>query len=280
MRLGAARFVAGETLEDCLGVVRRLNAEGLAASVTPLGEGVSDDAGATAAVATYAHILGRIAEERLDANVGLKLTNVGLAFDEATALANAARIARLAAAVPALMRIDMEESTTVDATLRVYRALRVEGHDNLEIALQAYLYRCADDLAALLPLRPVVRLVKGAYLEAPSVAYPRKRDVDANYVRLVEEALRGGACVAVATHDERIVEHAIRYAFRHDVPFDRLQFQMLYGVRHELQRDLARRGFRVLVSVPYGPEWYAYFMRRLAERPANLLFLLRNVVRA
>jgi proline dehydrogenase len=173
----------------------------------------------------------------------------------------------------------MEESAHVDATLRIYRRLREEGHANVGTVLQSYLYRSEDDLASLLPLAPNLRLVKGAYLEPPEVAYPEKRDVDAAYVRLLEASLGGEGFTAVATHDESLIEHAIAFTRERGIPKERFQFQMLYGVRPRLQLDLVARGYDVLVATPFGPQWYRYLMRRLAERPANLLFLLRNLVR-
>ena len=173
----------------------------------------------------------------------------------------------------------MEESARVEPTLRIYRRLREAGHDNVGAVLQSYLYRSEADLAALLPLAPNLRLVKGAYLEPPEVAYPEKSDVDAAYVRLLETALTGGGFTAIATHDERLIEHAIAFTKEREIPRERFQFQMLYGVRPALQLDLVRRGYAVLVAAPYGPDWYRYLMRRLAERPANVLFLLRNLIR-
>jgi proline dehydrogenase len=177
------------------------------------------------------------------------------------------------------VRIDMEESTFVEPTLRIYERLRDAGHANVGVVLQSYLYRAPADLERLLPRTPNVRIVKGAYLEPASVAYPEKRDVDAAYLRLVERALRGGAYVAVATHDERIIRHVQRFAAREGIERDRFEFQMLYGVRPALQRRLAHEGYKVLVATPFGPEWYPYLMRRLAERPANVLFFLRNLFR-
>ncbi len=173
----------------------------------------------------------------------------------------------------------MEQSAFVDPTLRIYRRLREDGLDNVGTVLQAYLYRSEDDLAGLSPLSPNLRIVKGAYLEPAEIAYPKKSDVDAAYIRLMEASLRGGGFTAIATHDERIIEHAIRFADEHDIGRDRFQFQMLYGVRPRLQQDLAARGFQVLVATPYGPEWYPYLMRRLGERPANMLFFVRNLLR-
>jgi proline dehydrogenase len=173
----------------------------------------------------------------------------------------------------------MEESAFVDETLAIYRRLRDAGHENVGVVLQSYLYRSEADLAALLPLRPNLRLVKGAYLEPPERAYPKKSDVDAAYVRLLERSLREASFTAVATHDERLIEHAIAFAEREGVGRERFQFQMLYGVRPRLQLDLVRRGFSVLIATPYGPDWYRYLMRRLAERPANVLFFARSLLR-
>lgn len=275
MRLGAGRFVAGETLDDCVPVLRSLNGRGLLANTTLLGEGVRDEGEARAVVAEYETVISRLADEGLRANVALKLTHLGLELDEDLAYENVKRLV----AHGSFIRIDMEQSAFVDATLRIYRRLREDGLENVGTVLQAYLYRSEEDLAGLLPLRPNLRIVKGAYLEPPEIAYPQKSDVDAAYVRLVETSLMGGGFTAIATHDERIVEHAIRFAEEHDIARDRFQFQMLYGVRPRLQQDLAARGFQVLVATPYGPEWYPYLMRRLGERPANMLFFVRNLLR-
>jgi proline dehydrogenase len=273
MRLGAGRFVAGETLDECTHVLRSLNERGVAANTTLLGEGVHDEREAAAVVSAYEEVIDRIAG--MKANVALKLTHLGLELGEELAYANVKRLVERGS----FIRIDMEQSAFVDATLRIYRRLREEGLDNVGTVLQAYLYRSEADLVALLPLRPNLRLVKGAYLEPADVAYPDKADVDAAYVRLLEAMLAGGGYTAVATHDERLIEHAIRFAEAHGIARDRFQFQMLYGVRPRLQQDLAARGYDVLVATPYGPEWYPYLMRRLGERPANLLFFVKNLIR-
>jgi proline dehydrogenase len=278
-RLGAARFVAGETLDDAVPVLRRLNADGLLTNTTLLGEGVRDEAETQAVAALYRGVLDRIHAEGLRTNVALKLTHLGLTIDEEIAFRNVAELVEHAGGLDNFIRIDMEESWHVDATLRIYRRLRESGHENVGAVLQSYLFRSEDDLAGLLPLAPNVRLVKGAYLESAEVAYPQKRDVDAAYVRLLETSLCGEGFTAAATHDETIIEHAISFARERGIPNDRFQFQMLYGVRPRLQLELVRRGYDVLVATPYGPDWYRYLMRRLAERPANLLFLLRNLVR-
>jgi proline dehydrogenase len=275
MRFGAGRFVAGETLDECIAVLHRLNDQGLHANTTLLGEGVLEPSQTEAVVAAYSEVIERIASEGLRANVALKLTHLGLEIDEELAYANIRRLLELGSFV----RIDMEQSQFVDATLRTYRRLREDGFDNVGTVLQAYLYRTPDDLESLLPLAPNLRLVKGAYLEPEQVAHPRKVDVDAVYQRLLERMLEAGGHTAVATHDERLIDHTIRFAEARGIAKDRFEFQMLYGVRPQLQLDLVRRGFKVLVATPYGPEWYPYLMRRLGERPANLLFFLKNTLR-
>jgi proline dehydrogenase len=279
MRLGAARFVAGETLDQLVPVLRRLNDQGLLTNTTLLGEGVGSAEETRAVVAAYRDVLDRIHAESLETNVALKLTHLGLVVDEQLAYENVAALVQHAAGLENFVRIDMEESRFVDATLRIYRRLREAGHDNTGTVLQSYLYRSESDLASLLDLRPNLRLVKGAYLEPPELAYPDKADVDAALARLIERSLREGGFTAVATHDERLIERTIEFAEREGIPRDRLQFQLLYGVRPQLQLDLVRRGFAVLVATPFGPDWYRYLMRRLAERPANTFFFLRNLVR-
>jgi len=279
MRLGGSRFVAGETVDACVGVLRSLNEQGLHANTTLLGEGVRDEAAAAAVAEEYLALVDRLADEELRANVALKLTHLGLELGEEVAYGNVRRVVERAQERRTFVRIDMEQSTFVDATLRTYRRLRDEGLSAVGAVLQAYLYRTEHDLEELLPLQPNLRLVKGAYLEPPDVAYPKKADVDAAYVRLLETMLRGGGYTAIATHDEAIIEHALSFAEKHAVPRDTFELQMLYGVRQQLQLDLAARGYKVLVATPYGPEWYPYLMRRLGERPANALFLLRNLAR-
>ena len=281
MHLGASRFVAGEALDDCVPVLRGLNGRGMKANTTLLGEGVVNAGHADGATRAYEAIVARLAAEELDANIALKLTHLGLTIDAEAAYRNLERVLRAAADVGMFIRIDMEESRWVDDTLGIYRRLRAAGFDNVGTVLQSYLYRSADDLEALLPLEPNLRIVKGAYLEEPDVAMPAKRDVDENYTRLVERSLRAGAYTAVATHDTAIITHVIRFAQREGIDVaGNFEFQLLYGVRERLQASLARRGYPVLVATPFGPEWYPYLMRRLAERPANVLFFLRNVLSA
>jgi proline dehydrogenase len=279
LRLGASRFVAGETLDACVEVVRGLNDQGLYANTTLLGEDVMDEGEARAVADDYVTILERLEAESLRCNVALKLTHLGLDLDEELAYENVERLVERAGELGNFIRIDMEHSALVDPTLRIYRRLREAGPANVGTVLQSYLYRTPDDLESLLPLSPNLRLVKGAYLEPETVAYPRKQDVDAAYLRLVRRSLAGGGYTAIATHDEQAIEDALAFAERKGIGRDRFELQMLYGVRPQLQLDLAARGYKVLVATPYGPEWFPFFTRRLAERPANLVFVARNLAR-
>jgi proline dehydrogenase len=279
MRLGAARFVAGETLDECVAVLRRLAAQGFHANTTLLGESVRDRGETEAVADEYGRILERLHAEGLPVNVALKLTHLGLELDEDLAYANVERVVTVAERLGSFVRIDMEQSSVVDATLRIYRRLREAGHERVGTVLQSYLFRTESDLESLLPLAPNLRFVKGAYLEPPEIAYAAKADVDEAYARLVETALRGGAYAAIATHDEALIRRCLAFAEREGIPRDRFELQMLYGVRPGLQADYLGRGYKVLVATPYGPEWYPYLMRRLAERPANVGFFVRNLLR-
>lgn len=279
LRLGASRFVAGETLDDCVRVLRSLEDRGFLTNTTLLGERVADAAAVHRTAEAYEEVLDRLDREGLRTYLSVKLSQLGLDVGEELAYATLRRLVAGAARRGRFVRVDMEESWRVDPTLRIYRRLRAEGYDNVGVVLQSYLYRSEEDLRQLLPLRPDVRIVKGAYLEPPTVAFPRKADVDRNYLKLVEAAFEGGCRVAVATHDERIHAHVMEFTQRRGIPPDAFQFQMLYGVRPRLQADLLARGYRVLVATPFGPDWYRYFMRRLAERPANVGFVLRNLLR-
>jgi proline dehydrogenase len=279
MRLGAGRFVAGETLDDCVRVLRRLNEAGFVTNTTLLGEAVRDAETARGVTDEYVAVLDRLAQETLRTNLAVKLTHLGLDVGEDLAYANVARLVSRAASHGQFLRIDMEESARVDATLRIYRRLRRDGHENAGTVLQAYLYRTEGDLRDLLPMRPNLRLVKGAYLEQPDVAFPKKADVDRNFFQLITMSLEHGGYTAIATHDDRIIARSIAFLKDRGIAADRFEFQMLYGVRPRLQLDVLRGGYRVLIATPYGRDWYPYFMRRLAERPANVLFFLRNLVR-
>ena len=274
MRLGAARFVGGETLDEVVATLRGLNEQGLRTNTTLLGEFVKDAAEAEQVTATYEEVLRRIDAEKLQTNISVKPTHLGVVVDEELAYRNIERLVAEAGRLGNFVRIDMEDSPMVDVTLRIYRRLREAGHDNVGTVLQAYLYRTPDDLESLLPLKPNLRIVKGAYNEPAAVAYPKKADVDEAYDRLVDRCLEAAGFTAVATHDDVRIQHALA----NGAGPDRMELQMLYGVRSQLQIDLVHEGHRVLVATPFGPDWYPYLMRRLAERPANFLFFVRNAL--
>jgi proline dehydrogenase len=279
MRLGARRFVAGETEEQFMAAARAANAQGFAVAATILGESVRDRDETLAITRRYCALLRAFADEKLEANVAFKLTHVGLDIDRALAIDNASQIAAAAAASGRTVRMDMEQSRYVDPTLEIYRTLR-ERHDNVGFVLQSYLYRSEADLTAMLPLAPNVRIVKGAYLEPASLAFAQKHDVDANYVKLLETALSHGGYTAVATHDPALIAHTAEFATARGIPKrGRFEFQMLYGIATGLARTLLERGYRVRLSIPFGEYWFPYLMRRLAERPANLAFFIKGALR-
>jgi proline dehydrogenase len=278
-RLGARRFVAGTTLDEFAGVARRLGIAGFHTAATILGEGVHSAADSRRVVEAHHALLERIARDGLRATLSVKLTNLGLDVDANLARENLAELLAHAAALGNFIRVDMEESGYVDATLRLYRELRAAGCANLGIVLQAYLRRTAADFAALVPLQVNLRLVKGAYLEPPGIAFPTKREVDERYRQLIAAALPAAAFTAIATHDEAAIEFAIDVARRHAVPPGRFEFEMLYGIRPQLQQRIRDRGYPVRLLTSYGTEWFPYFMRRLAERPANLWFVLGSLAK-
>jgi proline dehydrogenase len=279
MRLGAARFVAGETLDQAIPVLKALNAKGMRVNTTILGEGIRDAAQAQAVADAYIDVLNRLSDERIDGNVALKLTHLGLDLGEEVAFGHAQALVRHAESRNLFVRLDMEESARVDATLRIYRRLREAGLERVGTVLQSYLYRTPDDRAGLQDLRPNLRLVKGAYLEPAEVAYPKKADVDRAYIDLAETMIRSGNFTAIATHDEAIIAHVQRLMDADGIDRQQVEFQMLYGIRSQLQERLVSDGYRVLIATPFGPDWYYYLMRRLAERPANIGFFVKNLVK-
>jgi len=274
----AARFIAGEELEDALQAVRRLNSEGFAVTLDYLGESVHEAGTAEEATRVYLSVLDRLAAEKLNAHVSIKLTQLGLAIDEGLACRNLAALCERAAREQNFARVDMEGSAFTEATLRVFRAVNAP-REVLGIAIQSYLYRSEKDITDLLKYGARVRLVKGAYKEPPEIAFPRKADVDRSFQKLTEQLLSSGGYHAIATHDARLIAATQEFSRAQGFARDRFEFQLLYGIRRQLQRDLLRQGWRVRIYVPYGRQWYSYFMRRLAERPANLLFLVRNLFR-
>lgn len=275
----ALRFVAGETLDSALAVIHTLNAKGLWVSLDCLGESVAQAEDTQAVVETYRTIIAQLPAGN---SVSLKLTHMGLDIGEDLCITNLRHILGAAKERQIPVTIDMESSAYTERTLRIYRTLRDEyAFDNVGTVIQAYLYRSEADLQALSAEKSHVRLCKGAYLEPPSVAFPAKSDVDANYRKLMETYLAStsGAYLCIATHDEAMIVAGENFIKQHAIPRDRYEFQMLYGVRAARQEELAQAGYPVRVYVPFGVAWYPYFMRRLAERPANLWFFARSLFR-
>jgi proline dehydrogenase len=281
VRSFSRRFVAGTTRSDALAAVARLNAAGFGATVSYLGEAVTTAAEVQAAIEELQSFVREAAARGLQVYVSVKLTELGLAFDERLARASLALVLRAADECGTFVRVDMEESRYTQVTLDIVREAR-RTHVNVGVVVQAYLYRSRDDIPALAREGVPVRLVKGAYREPASVAMQSKSEVNMNFARLADLYLREraeGAWLAVATHDDRMVRAAIASATRYATPAEAIEFQMLYGIRQDLQRQLRDDGRRVRVYVPYGTHWYPYLMRRLAERPANLWFFVRAALR-
>jgi proline dehydrogenase len=272
------RFIAGESLEQELLVCTRLRSENILSTLDHLGENVTSLAEAAASRDAYLLALDQLAVSNIQATISLKLTQMGLDFSEDACLDNVRALARKADEAGTRLEIDMESTAYTDRTLHIVE--RVAGDCGcVRAVIQAYLFRSESDIERMNRLRIPVRLCKGAYHEPHSAAFPRKKDVDRNYVKLMHTLLDEGTEPAVATHDQRIQAEARRYVRERGIGPERFEFQMLYGIRRDLQRGLAADGYRVRVYVPYGTAWYPYFMRRLAERPANALFLLRNLFR-
>jgi proline dehydrogenase len=277
----ARRFVAGETLDEAVAAVRALNQGGLAASLDYLGESVQRAEDTHEVVATYQDLLKRIHEGKLDASVSLKLTHLGLDISEDLCQTNLRHILTDAQNYGIPVTIDMENTPYTDVTLRFYRTMRDEyGFDNVGTVIQAYLRRSEADMVALGAEGAHIRLCKGAYLEPPELAFPDKADVDANYVKLTRAFLRSPGYLCIATHDENMIQAAESAIRDLNIPPNRYEFQMLYGIRSARQAELAKAGYKVRIYVPFGAAWYPYFMRRLAERPANLWFFARSLFRS
>lgn len=281
----SGRFIAGMSVNDALVACEHVNREGIAVSLDSLGESVTTEAEARASAAIYHQLLDAIHERGLNANVSVKLSQMGMDFDPALAERIVGEIVQHAAHTNSFVRIDMEGSSYTEATLAITERLATRHPGRVGAVLQAYLHRTAEDAERLLGQGIRIRLCKGAYKEGPDVAFATKAEVDANYVRLMKRMVTfhkegSGVFCGIATHDEAIIEALLAFVRTNHVPQSAFEFQMLYGIRRDLQRQLAADGFGVRVYIPFGPEWYPYFMRRLAERPANLLFLLQNFFRA
>jgi proline dehydrogenase len=273
-----ARFVAGESLEEALPAIAAPKRAGLGTTVDVLGESVTSPEHAAAAVDRYLATIAALSDRSLDPNVSVKLTQMGLGIGRDLCRSNVMRIIEAVRGVNGFLRFDMEDHTRTDATLEVWRAAH-DAYPGVGVVIQSALRRSSADVDAIIAVGGRVRLCKGAYDEPASVAYRTKTAVDANYARLMERLLLADVHPALATHDPKLISKAIRIAEREGIGRDRFEFQMLYGVRRDLQRALLARGFAVRIYVPFGQEWYPYFMRRLAERPANVGFMLRAVVK-
>jgi proline dehydrogenase len=284
-RLGSrlsSRFVAGMEIADALRAAEAANRLGIHVTLDSLGESVTSAEEAHSAAAVYHELLDAVAAQKLDANISVKLTQMGLTLDPALAEQIAADLTAHAHATGNFVRIDMEDSSLTDVTLDIVRRLhaRPELGGAIGIVIQAYLYRSQQDVERLIGEGIRIRLCKGAYKEPAEVAFPKKSDVDTNYVRLSCQLLESGIYHGLATHDEAMIAEARAYAAQHGIAPSRFEFQMLYGVRRDLQRQLVDEGYNVRVYIPFGREWYPYFMRRLAERPANALFIAKNMLRS
>jgi proline dehydrogenase len=274
----STRFVAGETLDQALDVSRRLNSEGITVTLDHLGESVVSLAEAAEARDVYLRTLSAIHDSGIQGNVSLKLTQFGLDFSYDECLCNVEQLIRCADRIGSFVRIDMESSEYTQRTLDLVENLHAK-FPRLGVVIQAYLYRSKGDVEKLCASGIRVRLCKGAYLEPASVAFPKKEQVDRNFVELMRILLEKGDYPAIATHDEKMIEATKEYATARKIGKDAFEFQMLYGIRRDLQRQLVEEGYRLRLYVPFGQAWYPYYMRRLAERPANVLFVLKNVFR-
>jgi proline dehydrogenase len=273
----ARRFVAGETLDDAIEAAREVNRAGQTASLDLLGENISDETGARRAAQGYLEMFDRIAREKLEANVSLKLTQLGLDLGEALCEELTEKIVAHASQLGNFVRIDMEGSAYTQRTVEITKRVRAK-HAGVGTVMQAYLYRGEQDIKELLERGCRIRLCKGAYKEPPEIAFPKKEDVDANYVKLMKLLLPSGIYHGIATHDPAMIRATKEFAREKNIGREKFEFQMLYGIRTDLQQQLVREGYRLRIYIPFGTDWFPYFMRRLAERPANLVFFLRNLL--
>jgi proline dehydrogenase len=274
------RFVAGESIDEVIPFIRQINSENATASFDHLNESVGSAAEAEREVVEYLNILAKIDEQRIRSNVSIKLTQFGLGLDPELAYQNARRVVVEAERRGNFVRVDMEDSSVTQVTIDIFKRLRAEfGLNTVGIVLQSYLYRTLADAQELVKLPARIRICKGAYNEPPEVAFPEKKDVDANYIKVMQLLLASGTYHGIATHDPKMIDATLEFATREGIGKEKYEFQMLYGIRRDLQHQLARDGFNVRIYVPYGKHWYPYFMRRLAERPANMWFVLKNLAK-
>jgi proline dehydrogenase len=273
------RFVSGEEVQDGLNAVKKVNSEGAIATLDHLGEEVSEADESKAATEVYLDALDLINDGGVDTNVSAKPTQLGLKIDKELCQQNFAKIIERAKRYDNFVRMDMEGSDCTQDTLEVFSRLR-RKYDNVGIVIQSMLYRSGEDIDQVLKLGGKIRLCKGAYKEPKEIAFPKRPQVDENFEKLMETMLKSGVYHGIATHDERLIEKTKRFAQKNDIPKESFEFQLLYGIRTELARQLIKDGYRVRIYIPFGRQWYPYFMRRLAERPANLFFFIKNFLRA
>ncbi|MDQ0243824.1 proline dehydrogenase [Bacillus fengqiuensis] len=278
LQFGAARFVAGETIEKAIKAVQELNKSGKVVTLDHLGEFVFTEEEANESAAMCIQTLDAIAKSGVQSNLSLKMTSLGLDISKELCMKNMRRILDRAKMYGNFVRIDMEDYAHCQISLDIYRELRQE-YDNLGIVIQAYLYRTEQDMKDLDKDKANLRLVKGAYKESETVAFPEKKDVDENYKKIIKTHLLNGNYAAIASHDEEMIKYTKKIVQEHNIPKDQFEFQMLYGICVELQDKLVQEGYKVRVYVPYGIDWFGYFMRRLAERPANVWFVLKNLLK-
>ncbi|WP_143414992.1 proline dehydrogenase [Geobacillus sp. E263] len=278
LRFGASRFVAGETIAQAVEVIKQLNKKGLAVTVDYLGEFVDNEKEANEMANHCIEAIEAIGREKLNSQLSLKMTSMGLDISDELVMRNMRRILDTAKQHGVFVTIDMEDYSRCQKTLDIFKQLKRE-YDNVGTVLQAYLYRTVSDIEDLKDYHPNLRLVKGAYKESPEVAFPDKKDVDENFKKIIKMHLLNGNYTAVATHDDAIIEYTKQLVKEYNIPNSQFEFQMLYGIRPERQEQLAREGYTMRVYVPYGTDWYGYFMRRLAERPANVAFVLKGIFR-
>ncbi|QGQ47907.1 proline dehydrogenase family protein [Metabacillus sediminilitoris] len=278
LRFGASRFVAGDTIERATKVIKDLNKQGLVVTLDFLGEFIEDEQEAYEMATNSIKAIEAIGNNDLQSQLSLKLTSMGLDISDEVVMKNMRRIMTVAKQQNVFVTIDMEDYSRCQRTIDIFKELKKE-FNNIGTVLQAYLYRTVKDIEELNEFSPNLRLVKGAYKESPKVAFPEKKDVDENYKKIIKMHLLNGNFTAVATHDDAMIDYTKKLVKEHHIPKDQFEFQMLYGIRPEKQLELVKEGYSMRVYVPYGTDWYGYFMRRLAERPANVAFVLKGIMK-
>lgn len=279
LKFGAARFVAGTTIDSVVRVTKELNNRGFIATVDCLGEFVANDQEAIQAAEHCVETLEAIHDSQLKSGLSVKLTQLGLDISEELCLNNMRKILDTAQKHGIFVQIDMEDYARNEVTLKLFKQLRQEYGDTVGTVIQSYLYKSLNDVTDLASCKATLRIVKGAYKESPEVAYPNKKDVDENYLQLVKAHLLNGCYVGIATHDSKMVRDVVAFIKSNNIPKEQYEFQMLYGIGTDLQNRLIKEGYKVRLYIPYGDDWFGYFMRRLAERPANVWFVLKNLLK-